>query len=474
MSTDVTNTPPTETPEAKMAVSTEDNTPAIQRPENVPKPAQRRQAPAVPSNARPAILAGLLIVGITFVGFGGWAASAPLSSGAIGIGSVVFEGRRQVVQHLEGGIVAEIRVREGDIVEQGDMLVRLDPTQITSRVTRIQNQLLTNQAQAARLRAEAANLSEINFPEAILAREGDPSVAEVLQRERTIFEERQQSLKGQLELLEQKATQLSREIEGLDAQQEGNAEQIVLVNREIADLQPLLESGLVQRPRVTSLEREAARLRGAIGEITARRARANEAIAEARLQAEQTLQRFREDVVALLRETENEISDLQQQVVSAIDILNRIEIYAPQSGIAQNVAVTTIGSVIQPGEALLEIAPMSDRLLVEARVAPQDIDSVTTGQRAEVRLSALNMRRTPAVFGDVVAVSGDKIVDSRLQTEYFLVQVNVSPEELSKIGDQRIQAGMPAEVVFPTGERTLLDYIIKPLTDALQRGLHER
>lgn len=474
MSTDMTKSSMPEKTGSDTAASAQKDTAADQKPGNLPKAAQRREPADVPSNARPAIIAGLLIVGITFVGFGGWAASAPLSSGVTGIGSVVFEGRRQVVQHLEGGIVAGIHVREGDIVEQGEMLVRLDPTQTVSRVTRIQNQLLTNQAQAARLRAEAANLSEIDFPETLLEREGSDSVAEVLQRERTIFEERQQSLAGQLELLEQKSIQLRREIEGLDAQAAGNAEQIVLVNREIEDLRPLLEDGLVQRPRVTGLQREAARLRAANGEIAARRARANEAIAEAQLQAEQTLQRFREEVVALLRETENQIADLQQQLVSAMDILNRIEIRAPQGGIAQNVNVTTVGAVLQPGEELLEIAPMSDRLLVEARVAPQDIDSVTIGQQAEVRLSALNLRRTPAVFGDVLAVSGDKIVDARLQTEYFLVQVNVPPSELGKLGDQRIQAGMPAEVVFPTGERTLLDYIVKPLTDALHRGLQEQ
>lgn len=469
-----TKTTMPETPEENTAVSAQEGPSFTQKSASVPKPTQRREPPVVPSDARPAILVGLLIVGMTFIGFGGWAASAPLSSGVTGIGAVVFEGRRQIIQHLEGGIVAEIRVREGDIVEQGETLIRLDPTQTLSRVTRIQNQLLTNRAQAARLRAETSDLPEIDFPDALLDREGDPAVADVLQRERSIFEERRHSLEGQIELLEQKSVQLSREIEGLDAQEAGNSEQIVFVNREIEDLRPLLEKGLVQRPRVTGLQREAARLRGANGEIAARRARANEAIAEAQLQAEQILQRFREDVVAQLRETENQISDLQQQLVSAIDILNRIEIRAPQSGIAQNVNVTTVGSVIQPGEELLEIAPMSDRLLIEARVAPQDIDSVSTGQQVEIRLTALNLRRTPAVFGDVLAVSGDKIVDTRLQTEYFLVQVNVPPEQLSKLGDQRIQAGMPAEVVFPTGERTLLDYIIKPLTDAMHRGLQER
>jgi HlyD family type I secretion membrane fusion protein len=441
---------------------------------NLPKATKRPTPPPVPSDARSTILAGALIVGVTFLGLGGWAASAPLASGIIGIGSVVFEGRRQVVQHLEGGIIAEINVREGDRVEQGDLLLRLDPTQPMSRVARIRNIYATTAAQAARLRAEAASLPEVTFPEDLMAQSGDPEIADVLLRERSIFDERRRSLEGQLGLLAKKATQFEREIEGLDAQEESNADQIVLVNREIDDLRPLLDQGLVQRPRVTALEREAARLRGLSGEITSRRARANEGIAEAELQAEQIQQRFREEVVALLREAENQLSDLRQQLVSANDIFNRLEVRAPQGGIAQNVNITTVGSVIQPGEPLLQIAPMSDRLLVEARISPQDIDSVASGQRAEVRLSALDLRRTPAVFGNVVSVSGDSIVDARLQTEYFLVQINVPVEELEKLGGQRLQAGMPAEVVFPTGERTVLDYLIKPLSDALRRGLHER
>lgn len=464
----------TPTPVAQVESDTPETAPVGAGANHLPKATKRPSPPPVPSDARSTIIAGALIVGVTFLGLGGWAASAPLASGVIAIGSVVFEGRRQVVQHFEGGIIAEIRVREGDRVEQGDVLLRLDPTQPMSRVARIRNLYETTAAQAARLRAEAADLPEITFPADLMAKAGDPEIANVLSRERSVFDERRRSLEGQLGLLATKAVQLEREIEGLDAQEESNADQIVLINREVDDLRPLLEQGLVQRPRVTALEREAARLRGASGEITAQRARANEGIAETKLQAEQIHQRFREDVVALLREAENQLSDLNQQLVSATDVFDRLEVRAPQTGTAQNVNVTTLGSVIRPGDDLLQIAPTSDRLLVEARVSPQDIDSVTAGQRAEVRLSALDLKRTPAVFGDVISVSGDRFVDARMEAEYFLVQINVPQEELDKLGGQSIQAGMPAEVVFPTGERTLLNYLIKPLTDAMARGLNER
>jgi HlyD family type I secretion membrane fusion protein len=210
------------------------------------------------------------------------------------------------------------------------------------------------------------------------------------------------------------------------------------------------------------------------GEVVARRAQAHESIAEARLQAEQLRQQFRQDAVSALRETENEISDLREQLVSVMDILTRSDIVAPQSGRVQNVDVHTLGSIIQPGRPLMEIAPLDDTLMIEARVAPQDIDSVSIGQSAEVRISALNLRMTPAVFGTVRSVSGDSIVDESAQSTYFLAVIDIAAGELDKLGSQRVQAGMPAEVVLPTGERTLIDYLISPLTDALSRGLLER
>lgn len=433
-----------------------------------------RDDQALPSNPRPAILAGIVVLALVVLGIGGWSASAPLSSGVIAPGVVIFEGRRQKVQHLEGGIVAEILVREGSEVARGDVLFRLDTTQVRSRVARIRNLLFVNEAQSARLMAEINQADEVTFPENLVRDAELWGWNDILDRERAIFEERRRSLAGQIELLEAKAAQFMSEIGGLDVQEEAQEDQLRLLSREITDLSTLLANELVPRARVTSLEREAARLRGLNGEIVARRARAFESISESRLQAEQLRQQFRQEIVSAMRETENDISDLREQLISATDILTRTNIYAPESGRVQDVAISTVGSVIQPGQPLLEIAPIDDRLIVEARVAPQDIDSVSIGQLAEVRISALNLRMTPAVFGEVRSVSGDRVVDERAQAEYFLVQINISPGELEKLGGQRILAGMPTEVVLPTGERTLINYLISPLTDAMRRGLLER
>ena len=453
-----------------------------QQPPVPPAPSGGRPASAaadgpetpLPRDPRPAILFGFGVLAAVVFGIGGWSAYAPLSSGAVAPGVVVFEGRRQSVQHLEGGLIGEILVREGVEVERGDVLFRLDPTRAQSQVARLRNLLVINEAQAIRLMAELNNLDTVEFPED-LQREaeawGRPGT---LERERAIFEERRGALAGQIALLEAQAGQIGIEIEGLDVQRASHDEQLVLLAGEIADLRILLANDLVPRTRVTALEREAARLRGLNGDITARRARAHEEIAESRLQIEQLRRQFRQELVGDLRETENQIGDLRAQLVAALDVLDRAEIRAPQSGRVQDVAVTTVGSVVQPGQALLEIAPLHDRLMVEARVEPQDIDAVRVGQRAEVLLSALNLRMTPAVFGTVQSVSGDRVVDQRAMAEYFLVQIDIPPSELEKLGGQVVQAGMPAEVILATGERTLIQYLVGPLSDALRRGLLER
>ena len=437
-------------------------------------PPDRDGGTHLPRNARPAILVGSAVLAAVFLGIGGWSAMAPLSSGVIAHGTVVFEGRRQSVQHLEGGIIQEILVQEGTEVARGDVLVRLDTTQVQSRVARIRNLLVVNEAQAARLMAEINRDNAIVFPDALVQDSRRWGWDSILNRERDLFVERQRSLEGQIALLEAKAEQFTTEIGGLDEQEAAQVDQIALLADEIADLRELLASNLVPRARVNALERENARLRGMNGEVVARRAQARESIAEARLQAEQLRQQFRQDSVSALRETENEISDLREQLVSVMDILTRSDIVAPQSGRVQNLDVHTLGSIIQPGRPLMEIAPLDDTLMIEARVAPQDIDSVSIGQSAEVRISALNLRMTPAVFGTVRSVSGDSIVDESAQSTYFLAVIDIAAGELEKLGSKRVQAGMPAEVVLPTGERTLIDYLISPLTDAMSRGLLER
>lgn len=437
------------------------------------KPAQKKRH--LPGSARGTILAGTAVVGITFFGFGAWASLAPLASAVVAPATVVVEGRKRVVQHYEGGIVSEIHVMEGDTVRRGDVLFRLDPVQALARAERLRSQLDARRALAARLAAERDGRDSVSYPEDLLERaRTDGLVAAALGRERDLLAERNRSLEGQVELLRQKVTQLESDIEGLDAQEEAKREQIAIIEKELADLRPLLDDGLIARPRFLGLEREAARLKGEVGEVVSRRARAREAIAEAELQIVQLRQQFREEVVTELRDVDNQVLDLEQQLVAAEDVLNRLAVIAPETGTAQAVSVGTIGAVISPGQPLLEIAPLEADLVIEARVSPAAIHDVKIGQEAEVRFVSLDMRRTPAVFGRVDAVSGDRLVDSQSGTEYFLAQVEVSYDELEKLGDQRVGAGMPAEIVIPTGTRTMMDYLIKPLTDALQHGLNER
>jgi len=248
---------------------------------------------------------------------------------------------------------------------------------------------------------------------------------------------------------------------------------VAFIQEELGALQILLKKGLTNKSRVLELQRAGAQLSGDIGDIVAQIGRSEQQISEAEMQIIQTRQQFREEVVAQLRETESKSADLRQQLLVATDIIGRQEIRAPQSGTIQTLAVTTIGGVISPGEVLMEIAPEDGNFLVEAQVSPLDIDNVSVGQEAEVRFSALDLRTTPVVMGKVISRSGDRI-EMPNRSPFFRVQVETPPEEMKKLDSRKLQAGMPAEVLIQTGERTLMNYLVKPLTDQLSRGMNEQ
>lgn len=248
---------------------------------------------------------------------------------------------------------------------------------------------------------------------------------------------------------------------------------MAFIQEELGALQILLKKGLTNKSRVLELQRAGAQLSGDIGDIVAQIGRSEQQISEAEMQIIQTRQQFREEVVAQLRETESKSADLRQQLLVATDIIGRQEIRAPQSGTIQTLAVTTIGGVISPGEVLMEIAPEDGNFLVEAQVSPLDIDNVSVGQEAEVRFSALDLRTTPVVMGKVISRSGDRI-EMPNRSPFFRVQVETPPEEMKKLDSRKLQAGMPAEVLIQTGERTLMNYLVKPLTDQLSRGMNEQ
>jgi len=434
-----------------------------------------KPAPVRPprTSSRSAVIAGLLIVGLTFMGGGIWAATAPLGSAVTAQGVLVAIGRQRTVQHLEGGIVTSIQVNEGDFVKAGDLLLELDPTPAKASADRLQSQLDVQMAIRDRLRAELFGWKDIEFDKRLLGRKDEPGPATAMEVQGKEFHERQKTLEGTIGVLEQRIEQLNRSIDGYEAQRAAKHRQEELILEEMESMAALLDKGLARRSTILQLQRASAELTGEIGEIDASIARSGEQIGEAQLQIIQTKQEFREQVVGRLAEAEAHVSDLLQQLIVAEDVLKRVQITAPISGVVQNLNFTTIGGVVGSREPLMEIAPDVDDLLVEAQVSPLDIDKVTIGQEAEVRFSALDLRSTPSVFGRVTTKSGDRIIEQANQVPYYRVQIATTLEELNKLGDQTLQAGMPAEVLIKTRDRTLLNYLTKPLTDAMARGLRE-
>jgi HlyD family secretion protein/epimerase transport system membrane fusion protein len=294
---------------------------------------------------------------------------------------------------------------------------------------------------------------------------------------RSQFRERLDSLQGQVAIQREKIAQLEEKIAGLKAQRSSNERQVEIMTDELEDLRELYEQGYYPRTRILQMERELARLDGQIGSATASIAQAQNSISEARLQIEQIRQEFNEKVAQALSEVQDQIGELRQRLVVAAQKLERTAIRAPQSGVVQNMTIHTVGGVVRAGEEIMQVIPVQDRLIVEAEVAPRDIDIVSAGQDAEVRMSALSGRTTPTLVGNVTQVSADRIVretEGGQSRSFYKARIEIPPEELKKLGQQKLQAGMPAEVLINTGEQTVLDYLIRPITDAMAHGFIEK
>ncbi len=429
---------------------------------------------AAPSDARRPIAAGLAIVAAAFGGFGLWALLAPLDSAVVAPGVVAVESSRKAVQHREGGIVAEILVREGQEVAAGAVLVRLDATEARARVAALRARLDAALTQQARLAAERDDAKSIVFAEELHTRAAtDARLASLMTGEERQFAERRQSLAGQVRILEQRIAQLREEIAGLASLVLANERQTALMEDELVGLRELYEKGYYPRTRILAMERELARLAGERGSNIAAIARAENAIGESRMQILQLRQGRQEDVVAQLREVAAQINENEEHFLVAADMLRRTEIVAPQAGRVQGVKVHTVGGVVAPQAELMQIVPLDDRLVVEARVNPADIDNVGVGQEAQVRLTAFSVRTTPVIEGRVATLSADRMIDERTSQPYYLARIEVPEEELRKLSDRPLQAGMPADVIIATGSRTLFQYLVKPLSDGIATGLRE-
>ena len=414
---------------------------------------------------RPERIAGFLVLLIAFGGFGLWAALAPIDSGAIAPGVIAVESSRKTIQHLEGGVIKEILVHEGQQVHAGDVLLRLDDTEARAQFDMVRSQLLAERAEEARLIAERDGAPEIAFPSELTDSADDPRVQEVISGQRRVFEARRKALDGEIDLLNQRIDQINEQMAGLEALKASKGKRIALYEEEIGGLKALFAKGMGDKSRLWEYERLAAELEGERADHQASIGSAKVQIGEARLQIQQLKRKFDSEVVEQLRDIQTKIADLRERARVLGKTLDRTRVVAPVDGYVVGMRVHTIGGVIRPGDSLLDIIPHDESLIVEARVRPNDIDRVTPGLEAQIRLSAFNTRTTPTVLGRVLTVSADRLVDQASNSAYYLARIQVTPEGMAELKGLTLVPGMPAEAMIKLGERTFFEYLSRPLVD---------
>lgn len=412
---------------------------------------------------------------ILFAGtIGVWAVTTTLSGAVVASGQFVVDGNVKKVQHATGGIVGELRVREGDRVEQDQIVIRLDDT-----VTRASLQVITKQldefaARRARLQAERDRKAAVTVAPELLHRISEPEIAELVAAELSLFEARRTARDGQKAQLAKRVGQLSDEIRGLQSQQSARDRQAVLIEEELLGVRGLYAKNLVSLSRKAQLEREAASLEGQKGQLVAAVAQAEGKIAETQLQIIQIDDALREEVMKELREIQGKTAELVERRIAAEDQLKRIDIRATSAGFVHQLAVHTVGGVITPAEPAMLIVPAEDALQVEARINPPDIDQIALGQPAQIKLHAFNQRTTPELTGTVARISADTSRDQQTGATFYTIRVSVSAAELARLTPNRITAGMQADVFVKTEDRTPLEFIVKPLKDQIAKAFRER
>lgn len=419
-------------------------------------------------------LLGAALIVLLVGGLGGWAAWASINGAVIASATVVVESSSKKVQHFEGGIVSEIYVKDGDRVKTGSLLLRLDQTETRSQLAIINSRLNELMANNARLKAERDGAETIEFSEELAQRADDREIRSILRGQSRLFAARAKERRGKKEQLQYRIAQLREEIGGLEAQRDSKKRQISLIGDELEGLFVLREKKLVPKTRLLALQREAAKLEGERGSLIAEIARARGKISEIELNIIQVEQEARTEVLTELREVETSLVEYMERRVAARVRLRRTEIVAPQDGIVHQLAVHTIGGVITASEPVMLIVPERDSLVLEAQVAPNDIDQVRPDQTAAVRFATFDQRTTPELNGTVTRVSADLTRESVEAQPYYTVRLSLPKHEIERLGGQTLKPGMPAEVFIQTGARTALSYLLKPLTDQIARTFRER
>ncbi len=419
------------------------------------------------------VMRGFTLIGVFALGFLSWAVLAPLDGGAVASGVISHNGSNQTVQHLEGGIIGKLHVRDGDMVKAGQPLLVLESVAQRAAFDMLTSEQRSLTAGRARLEAEKRGLEVLEFP-AEIAEAKDTRTQEIVADQRHLFATRTQIHTTQQHVLKQRVAQLGEQIKGYEAQVDSAARQMDLIADEIVGKRILYEKALLPKPELRRLERAQAEIRGRRGEYSAAIASARQQIGEAELQLLALDAQRSDQIAAQLDETRVKLAEVDQKLYASKDVLTRTVIRAPVAGKVHNLRFKTEGGVVKGGEPILDVVPSDDSLLVEARIAPNDIDIVRAGLPAFVHLTAYSSRGTPKVPGRVKSISADRLLDEATRQPYYLARVEVPKEELIGLGTNvELVPGMPADVMIVTDRRTLMEYLLQPLTDAWRRSFRE-
>ena len=443
------------------------------RPITQPPP---RAQDAPPSDRRFRLI-GIASVLAVFGGFGAWAALAPLSSAAIGPGVISVEKYRKTVQHLEGGIIREIRVRDGDLVAKDQVLLMLDDTQPKAQLEVLRGQLFAALAREARLVAQRDGLARVVFQKELADATSDVRAADAMRVQVQTFTVRKQAHDGEATLYERQIQQLHAKAAGLAAQKKSREQLVASYESERADFEELLKQGYAERQRVREMERNVAQSEGQRGSLISDLAATELQVSETRVKIVQLGKELQREVAKELVEVQSELSAAREKLRSLRDTVGRTVVRAPDAGMVLGLAVHTLGAVVRPGERMLDIVPQNEKLVVEAQLSPQDIDQVRIGQIAEVRFPSFKKRDLPRIDGRLISVSADRLMDDNdgRKVPYYLTRVEISSESLQALTSAKLVLlpGMPAEVLVITGDRTMLQYLLAPLSDTVARSFRQ-
>ena len=442
----------------------------------LPAPAGEATAPGAaehePSLRATAIAAGVAVVAFVVALFG-WMMFAELDSAVITSGITVVDSHRKTVQHLEGGILRELLVREGQVVKAGEALAVLDTTQAEAQVSQLTKQLIAQQARIARFRAEQTDRRDLVFPADLIRLASEASAGDMLTVEARVFETRWQAYDSGIAIARNRIEQLRKDIAGTQAQQTADGERLAIYQQEAANVSFLLERGYERRPRLFELQRAIADLKGRQGEQLNAIGRAREQIAGAELEIINLRNTRLAEVARDLAAARAEEADLDERLRTARDILDRREIVSPQDGVVVDLRLVTLGGVIAPGQPLMDIVPVDDELTVETRINPVDTDTVHEGLPAEVRMTAFKRSISPPIEGKVFYVSPDQLADPKTGEPYFIARIHFDRESRAHWKGGPLTPGMPCEVIIVTGKRRAGDYMIEPITDRMRRAFRE-